>query len=65
MPSIMIPGSYKKIQQDTFTIEADGRVVHLLEDRAIMCVIFYAVQIVIDPRNLQIVHNPCNQTCKL
>ncbi len=30
-----------------------------------MSVIFYAVQIVIDPRNLQIVHNPCNQTCKL
>jgi hypothetical protein len=36
MPSIMIPESYKKIQRDTFTIEADGLVVHLLEDRAIM-----------------------------
>ncbi len=30
-----------------------------------MSIIFYAVQIVIDPRNLQIVHNPCNQNCKL
>jgi hypothetical protein len=36
MPSIMIPESYKKIQQDTFTIEADGLVVHLREDPAIM-----------------------------
>jgi hypothetical protein len=36
MPSIMKPESYKKIQQGTFTIEADGLVVHLLEDRVMM-----------------------------